>query len=136
MDKELEDFLDEYSKIICALINAFKDYIYSLRAFINSIIIIICSIRCISTIIMICKSLHSNIILIIDFCAIIISIMLLLYYKYKYIKNGSMVRTKSGELAIVYIYMRNNMTNDEKINFIEQCAKIYKQHFICIMRGE
>ena len=136
MDKELEDFLDEYSKIICALINAFKDYIYSLRSFINSIIIIICSVCCISTIIMICKSLHSNIILIIDFCAIIISIMLLLYYKYKYIKNGSMVRTKSGELAIVYIYMRNNMTNDEKINFIEQCAKIYKQHFICIMRGE
>ena len=42
MDKELEDFLDEYSKIICALINAFKDYIYSLRSFINSIIIIIC----------------------------------------------------------------------------------------------
>ena len=136
MDKELEDFLDEYSKIICALINAFKDYIYSLRSFINSIIIIICSICCISTIIMIYKSMHSNIILIIDFCAIIISIMLLLYYKYKYIKNGSMVRTKSGELAIVYIYMRNNMTNDEKINFIEQCAKIYKQHFICIMRGE
>lgn len=136
MDKELEDFLDEYSKIICALINAFKDYIYSLRSFINSIIIIICSICGISTIIMICKSLHSNIILIIDFCAIIISIMLLLYYKYKYIKNGSMVRTKSGELAISYIYMRNNMTNDEKINFIEQCAKIYKQHFICIMRGE
>ena len=136
MDKELEDFLDEYSKIICALINAFKDYIYSLRSFINSIIIIICSICGISTIIMICKSLHSNIILIIDFCAIIISIMLLLYYKYEYIKNGSMVRTKSGELAIVYIYMRNNMTNDEKINFIEQCAKIYKQHFICIMRGE
>ena len=85
---------------------------------------------------MICKSMHSNIILIIDFCAIIISIMLLLYYKYEYIKNGSMVRTKSGELAIVYIYMRNNMTNDEKNNFIEQCAKIYKQHFICIMRGE
>lgn len=136
MDKELEDFLDEYSKIICALINAFKDYIYSLRSFINSIIIIICSICGISTIIMICKSLHSNIILIIDFCVIIISIMLLLYYKYKYIKNGSMVRTKSGELAILYIYMRNNMTNDEKINFIEQCAKIYKQHFICIMRGE
>lgn len=136
MDKELEDFLDEYSKIICALINAFKDYIYSLRSFINSIIIIICSICSISTIIMICKSLHSNIILIIDFCVIIISIMLLLYYKYKYIKNGSMVRTKSGELAISYIYMRNNMTNDEKINFIEQCAKIYKQHFICIMRGE
>lgn len=136
MDKELEDFLDEYSKIICALINAFKDYIYSLRSFINSIIIIICSICGISTIIMICKSLHSNIILIIDFCVIIISIMLLLYYKYKYIKNGSMVRTKSGELAISYIYMRNNMTNDEKINFIEQCAKIYKQHFICIMRGE
>ena len=136
MDKELVDFLDEYSKIICALINAFKDYIYSLRSFINSIIIIICSICGISTIIMICKSLHSNIILIIDFCVIIISIMLLLYYKYKYIKNGSMVRTKSGELAISYIYMRNNMTNDEKINFIEQCAKIYKQHFICIMRGE
>ena len=136
MDKELEDFLDEYSKIICALINAFKDYIYSLRSFINSIIIIICSICAINTIIMICKSMHSNIILIIDFCTIIISIMLLLYYKYKYIKNGSMVRTKSGELAIVYIYMRNNMTNDEKINFIEQCAKIYKQHFICIMRGE
>lgn len=136
MDKELEDFLDEYSKIICALINAFKDYIYSLRSFINSIIIIICSICGISTIIMICKSLHSNIILIIDFCVIIISIMLLLYYKYKYIKNSSMVRTKSGELAISYIYMRNNMTNDEKINFIEQCAKIYKQHFICIMRGE
>ena len=136
MDKELEDFLDEYSKIICALINAFKDYIYSLRSFINSIIIIICSICGISTIIMICKSLHSNIILIIYFCVIIISIMLLLYYKYKYIKNGSMVRTKSGELAISYIYMRNNMTNDEKINFIEQCAKIYKQHFICIMRGE
>ena len=136
MDKELEDFLDEYSKIICALINAFKDYIYSLRSFINSIIIIICSICGISTIIMICKSLHSTIILIIDFCVIIISIMLLLYYKYKYIKNGSMVRTKSGELAISYIYLRNNMTNDEKINFIEQCAKIYKQHFICIMRGE
>lgn len=136
MDKELEDFLDEYSKIICALINAFKDYIYSLRSFINSIIIIICSICAINTIIMICKSMHSNIILIIDFCAIIISIMLLLYYKYEYIKNGSMVRTKSGELAIVYIYMRNNMTNDEKINFIEQCSKIYKQHFICIMRGE
>ena len=136
MDKELEDFLDEYSKIICALINAFKDYIYSLRSFINSIIIIICSICSISTIIMIYKSMHSNIILIIDFCTIIISIMLLLYYKYEYIKNGSMVRTKSGELAIVYIYMRNNMTNDEKINFIEQCAKIYKQHFICIMRGE
>ena len=136
MDKELEDFLDEYSKIICALINAFKDYIYSLRSFINSIIIIICSICAINTIIMICKSMHSNIILIIDFCTIIISIMLLLYYKYEYIKNGSMVRTKSGELAIVYIYMRNNMTNDEKINFIEQCAKIYKQHFICIMRGE
>ena len=38
MDKELEDFLDEYSKIICALINAFKDYIYSLRSFINSIL--------------------------------------------------------------------------------------------------
>ena len=88
------------------------------------------------TIIMIYKSMHSNIILIIDFCTIIISIMLLLYYKYEYIKNGSMVRTKSGELAIVYIYMRNNMTNDEKINFIEQCAKIYKQHFIYIMRGE
>ena len=136
MDKELEDFLDEYSKIICALINAFKDYIYSLRSFINSIIIIICSICGINTIIMIYKSMHSNIILIIDFCTIIISIMLLLYYKYEYIKNGSMVRTKSGELAIVYIYMRNNMTNDEKINFIEQCAKIYKQHFICIMRGE
>ena len=136
MDKELEDFLDEYSKIICALINAFKDYIYSLRSFINSIIIIICSICAINTIIMIYKSMHSNIILIIDFCAIIISIMLLLYYKYKYIKNDYIISAKLAELAIVYIYMRNNMTNDEKINFIEQCSKIYKQHFICIMRGK
>ena len=96
MDKELEDFLDEYSKIICALINAFKDYIYSLRSFINSIIIIICSICVINTIIMICKSMHSNIILIIDFCAIIISIMLLLYYRYKYIKNGYIISAKLG----------------------------------------
>ena len=136
MDKELEDFLDEYSKIICALINAFKDYIYSLRSFINSIIIIICSICAINTIIMICKSMHSNIILIIDFCTIIISIMLLLYYRYKYIKNGYIISAKLAELAISYIYMRNNMTDDEKNNFIDQCEKIYKQHFICIMRGE
>lgn len=136
MNKELEDFLDEYTKTICVLIYAFKEYIYSLRSFINSIIIIICSIYGINTIIMLYKSLYSNVILIIDFCAIIISIILLLYYNHKYIKNCSIISKKSANLAISYVYICNSMNNDEKINFVEQCAEIYKQHFIRIMKGE
>ena len=43
---------------------------------------------------------------------------------------------KNIKIIIESKYLEKYNITDEKINFIEQCSKIYKQHFICIMRGE